>query len=493
MSAMACGARTDLDGAELESESGCADDESCSDGLFCNGAERCVDGHCVEGEQPSCDDGDPCTADICSEEEGQCTHPPSIPDADGDGFVPIICGGDDCDDDNADIHPGAPERCNGLDDDCDDVIDELQAPVALSEEYATEGVFSHSLTAVDLGWLASWHHSGGEANPYSMSILDNSGEILESGPIEDLRSVDAMVPSSSWSPDGVSIAFVRRSSDDAPSELWLSFMSLDRHLLSFFLVEEDVDVDLLSPRIVQTDSGQGVLFRHGDFGESPSQLMLFNAVIELENYEMSEPVAITDSAVDAYAPALLWSDDHYVVAYLNDYGGEFGVTFARISPDGDVLGAALPIARTPWFPYSIALVETDEGYVVAWSVLQLGTVGEMRYALLSPEGAPIELDQPLTGEHLNSVRPSLVWTGEDIGMAWVHYPDGRVSPAERSEIRFATLSASAELLTEPVTISTSHFRSSHPELRWDGDSFGLVWTGENDDHEQLYFQRRCHP
>lgn len=42
-------------------------------------------------------------------------------DPDGDGYT-----GDrgDCDDTNADVHPGAAERCNTVDDDCDSAVDE---------------------------------------------------------------------------------------------------------------------------------------------------------------------------------------------------------------------------------------------------------------------------------------------------------------------------------------------------------------------------------
>jgi hypothetical protein len=51
-------------------------------------------------------------------------------DADGDG-VPE---GDDCDDTDPSVFPGADERCNGVDDDCDDEVDEG----ALSTFYSDE-------------------------------------------------------------------------------------------------------------------------------------------------------------------------------------------------------------------------------------------------------------------------------------------------------------------------------------------------------------------
>jgi hypothetical protein len=57
-----------------------------------------------------------------------CAGIPGAPvctDADGDG-VPVEpgCGAADCDDSRSDVHPGAPEACDGADNDCDGVVDE---------------------------------------------------------------------------------------------------------------------------------------------------------------------------------------------------------------------------------------------------------------------------------------------------------------------------------------------------------------------------------
>lgn len=49
---------------------------------------------------------------------------PAPQDADGDGHRSTAFGGDDCDDTNAQIYPGAQELCDGQDQDCDGQIDE---------------------------------------------------------------------------------------------------------------------------------------------------------------------------------------------------------------------------------------------------------------------------------------------------------------------------------------------------------------------------------
>jgi hypothetical protein len=58
---------------------------TCVDGSACTEADACIDGQCV-GTPVSCDDGNPCTKDGCDPETG-CTHAPLIGDPCDDSSV----------------------------------------------------------------------------------------------------------------------------------------------------------------------------------------------------------------------------------------------------------------------------------------------------------------------------------------------------------------------------------------------------------------------
>ena len=98
----------------------CTASSQCDDGVFCNGAERCMPG--VEGADAlGCVPGaPPCEGSAtCNESADSCLD--DCPDLDGDGSPDARCGGDDCDDSDPNRYPGATEVCDpeGFDEDCD--------------------------------------------------------------------------------------------------------------------------------------------------------------------------------------------------------------------------------------------------------------------------------------------------------------------------------------------------------------------------------------
>ncbi len=69
---------------------------------------------------------DPCSSNYGEMEDYTIIVQNVCEDADGDYYSSTTCGGSDCDDDNAAINPGSPEILgNGIDDNCDGLVDVL--------------------------------------------------------------------------------------------------------------------------------------------------------------------------------------------------------------------------------------------------------------------------------------------------------------------------------------------------------------------------------
>ena len=114
--AIACGA-----GEECAAGECVAVAEGCGGGPACAGGEICLAGVCVGPEAEICGDG------IDNNWDGQIDEdcPPACgDDEDQDTFVSVACGGSDCDDAQAAVNPGAAELCDGIDNNCNAVVDE---------------------------------------------------------------------------------------------------------------------------------------------------------------------------------------------------------------------------------------------------------------------------------------------------------------------------------------------------------------------------------
>ncbi|MBW2263022.1 MAG: putative metal-binding motif-containing protein [Deltaproteobacteria bacterium] len=137
----------------------------CSDGVNCT-LDTCDTStgaceHTVADE--ACDDLDDCTVDTCDVTSDTCSN--VLIDADGDLYPPESCGGDDCNDGDSSIHPGATEICgDGIDQDCDGTDGDMGTcscpePITSSGTYTgtTSGASAHSGTCGGSGpeWVFS--------------------------------------------------------------------------------------------------------------------------------------------------------------------------------------------------------------------------------------------------------------------------------------------------------------------------------------------------
>lgn len=89
-------------------------------------------------------------------------------DDDDDGAIALACGGSDCDDSSPAARPGAPEVCDGLDNDCSGRVDDLD--VEPIQETVVSGVPDPSWSFLIDTWVAYPSSLGGALDPIAGTV-----------------------------------------------------------------------------------------------------------------------------------------------------------------------------------------------------------------------------------------------------------------------------------------------------------------------------------
>ncbi len=407
-----CGARSMLEP--------CRRDEDCTNVDLC-ATYKCLydesihNTSCQLQQKTNCDDGNPCTTDSCDSNTGLCVNTSVTQDLDGDGHnaplpgydpgAPGSCG-DDCDDTDPRAYPGNKEVCDGVDNDCDGIVDNgaTYVPQIGSEFQLSKPGFDwaepESLTRGGTsGLLCTYGASlSGQYSPYEQ-MEDPTGKPNANAEVLTGTVALGSNTTSVWTGDRYAVAWSDRR--DGNYEIYFALLDASGKKMApgderitvsdgfslypsiawngqeFILVwqEETSSADFmlqgqrldLSGRLIGNiatltagaHDDQGPVVAAGKKGIGVAWVrqtdLVQSVVFQPFGFDLTglpnapQPVTITTPAIGGDAPRIAYDkkNDRYVIAFFDPTPTKRAVYGAVTSPDGTIVVPATDISQTP--------------------------------------------------------------------------------------------------------------------------------------------------
>jgi hypothetical protein len=363
------------------------------------------------------------------------------------------------------------ERCdNGVDDDCDGVIDRLGA---LESFVVVEGAslsVPPALAAGASGVAIVWSGSDGG---YAMRRLGDPGL---GGPALGPMSVlvppagDRVLPYGSAAGangTGAVVAYEIQATWGHPG-IWLQ---REGSLATAPVVDNALGF-VSAPAIAVSGDAIGLSFLRL---ESFRRAVYFTVV---GPSGPGESHRISPGGTETYEPSAAASATGYGIAFSDDRHGPWRqegavmvgnteIYFARVGTDGAPVGAEVRISDADGLSGAPSLVWNGSRFGVAWVDRRTG-FGAIHFAVIDADGAIATPDVRLAGGP-DALSPSLSWNGEEWGVAWAAGPEGR------EQIHFARIDASGHRIGEPARITTVPRERRSPRAVF-GGSWILAWA-----------------
>lgn len=420
----------------------CEADVDCDQSNRC-ALQRCIDNACIAAPEIVCSSDDPCSVATCNPESGACESTPLTLDTDRDGFRSPLPGfapgavgacGDDCDDTSAAAYPGGMEVCDGVDNDCDGVVDNGSAyldalrdeiPTALQLAPDLDGSGSRSVAYGDGIFAMSYWGRTEATNGY---IHGYSAGLAEVFPSTSVSNVNA--PSF-----GADLAW----SGDAFGAIW-SDPRVDGNYEIYFARFNNIG-EKLGPDLRVTDADDfsihgRVLFDQGQY-------------------------------------ALVWDD------WRNEVVGEESQIFGQLlTSTGDLVGENIQLTQSAGAAEKPFLASTTTQFGLIYTDLENGEVSLRFQAFDKSLQNPSSV---LTVESSDVRLARITPVGELFVVTWDPYDSG-----PGNTIMGTVVNSEAEMLVTPTALTRgATFARGHDTVSL-GDRFVLFWIDDLSGNYELY-------
>lgn len=404
------------------------------------GTAACFEGVCLLEIGVICDDGDPCTVDAC---QGQaCTFTSARVDADGDGVfargtasdpnAALGCG-NDCNDANAKIFPGAVELCDGLDNDCNGVQDDGTGLVP-------SGIAPVRVSPVDAELAdATGLAFDGQGFGASMSVKIGTWQ----GHFRQLDAQGGLLG------DSQRIAHVNAESYGGP--------------LSW--------------------SGERYLTAYGDARQAGNYEIYFD-LLNRTGQRLTQDLRITEAEDFSLRPAMAWTGAEGLLVWDDRRfeGAMDGSVLMgqRVSIDGALIGGNILLTPAGVAGEGASITLSDTGLGIAF--VSTEGLDETRVRFMTTSRT---LEQPsavTTIDFSNAVAPAVAALGDKYVVTF-HQESASIGPAIYGVV---IGSKGVELGPFSLTAGGTHARGNATYSY--GNRFVMVWADDKDGVYQLYEQ-----
>jgi hypothetical protein len=490
LAAAGCGARTPLrvGDAGTDAPLPCVTEGDCpSDACT---SYQCNEGVCQVANSITCNDQEPCTTDRCNPGTGVCEFQPVTLDQDQDGVraprpgsMPggVDACGDDCDDTSAAAFPGAEETCDGVDNDCNGVVD---------DGYALAGGTVGGMDAVRISGQSNVQaRRGGFANNGSYFAASYSGQAnrwnaLLAGFDRDASPVVPETQISKVSSDTFAGGLVWTGS--MFGSVWDDRRDGDYEV---YFNRLDADGNKLGPDLRLTNAfdfsiNSQIAWNGLEFvvvweDRRENQTRIFGQRISVDGAAIGANVELTDADWGSESPVLALSRTRIGVAFTNRDGS---IGFRSFAVDLSDPRERVLLTSTPAFRPT--LVHNTDRFVLAWEPYDTGPSAAIRGAVLADDGRLLVADKALTSLAGSARTPALHPLGDRVVLAWAG------NPTDGFELFARTLSNDLEPLSPVVSLTSGASDSQFPSLAASGDgSLGVLFEDHRSGAWQVYFAR----
>lgn len=363
------------------------------------------------------------------------------------------------------------ERCdNGVDDDCDGVIDRLGAlesfVVADEASLSVPPALAAGPSEVAFVWAGL---DGG----YAMRRLGDPAlgeDVLGPRRVLVPPAGDRVLPYGSAAAatgTGTVLAYEIQATWGQPG-IWLQ----REGALSTAPVVDNALGFVSAPAIAVSGDAIGLAFLRLESSRRAAYFTVIGASGRGESHRISP------GGAETHEPSVAASAAGYGIAFSDDRHGPWRqegavmlgnseIYFARVGPDGAPIGAEVRVSEAEGLSGAPSLVWNGSQFGLAWVDRRTG-FGAIHFAVIDIDGVIVAPDTRLAGGP-DATQPSLSWSGEEWGVAWA------AGPERREQIFFARVAASGARIGEPARITTTPRERRAPRAVFRGSWF-LTWA-----------------